>query len=71
MHLQEVRTRRRGKVCRSYVIRESYRVGKQVKTRQIANVIRLPEDVREVLAAALRKKPIVPLGALQAQEALD
>ncbi|MDD4933504.1 MAG: hypothetical protein PHO89_08590 [Methylacidiphilaceae bacterium] len=71
MHLQEVRTRRGEKVYSSYVIRESYRVGKQVKTRLIANVTRLPEDVREVLAAALRKKPLVSLDVLQAQEALD
>ncbi|VVM06187.1 hypothetical protein MAMT_01041 [Methylacidimicrobium tartarophylax] len=64
MHLQEVRTRRNGKVYCSYVIRESYRVGKQVKTRLIANVTHVPEDARKALAVALRKKSLVSLDEL-------
>ncbi|MBW6414507.1 IS1634 family transposase [Methylacidiphilum fumariolicum] len=71
MYLQEVRTRHKGKIYRSYIVRESYRVGKQVKTRRIANVTRLPEEAREVLAAALQKKRLVPVEGLEVQEALD
>ncbi|TFE71528.1 hypothetical protein A7K93_10700, partial [Candidatus Methylacidiphilum fumarolicum] len=71
MYLQEVRTRHKGKIYRSYIVRESHRVGKQVKARRIANVTRLPEEAREVLAAALQKKRLVPVEGLEAQEALD
>ncbi|QSR89189.1 hypothetical protein IT6_02575 [Methylacidiphilum caldifontis] len=53
MYLQEVRTYQKGKIYRSYLVRESYRVGKQVKTRILANLTRMPEEVRDAVRAIL------------------
>ncbi|CAI9086732.1 protein of unknown function [Candidatus Methylacidiphilum fumarolicum] len=41
-------------------------MGKQVNTRRIANVTQLPEEAREVLAAAFQKKHLVPVEGFEA-----
>ncbi|CAF0692984.1 hypothetical protein [Candidatus Methylacidithermus pantelleriae] len=46
MYVQEVGTCQRGKVYRSVLVRESYRVGKQVKTRILCNLTRMPVEVQ-------------------------
>ncbi|CAF0693081.1 hypothetical protein MPNT_130064 [Candidatus Methylacidithermus pantelleriae] len=50
--MQEVRTCQRGKVYRSLLVRESYRVGKQVKTRILCNLTRMPVEVKQAVRAA-------------------
>ena len=71
MYVQEVRTRQRGKVYRSVLVRESYRVGKQVKTRILANLTRMPSEVQQAVRTLLQGKKLVPLEGWEAQEALD
>ncbi|CAB4244525.1 protein of unknown function [Methylacidimicrobium sp. AP8] len=71
MYVQEVRTCQRGKVYRSVLVRESYRVGKQVKTRILSNLTRMPVEVQQAVRALLQGKKLVPLDGLEGQEALD
>ncbi|QSR87916.1 IS1634 family transposase [Methylacidiphilum caldifontis] len=71
MYLQEVRTYQNGKIYRSYLVRESYRVGKQVKTRILANLTRMPEEVRDAVRAILQGKKLVPIEEWEAPDALD
>ena len=47
MYVQEVRTCQRGKVYRSVLVRESYRLGKQVKTRILPNLTRMAVEVQQ------------------------
>ncbi|CAF0691369.1 MULTISPECIES: IS1634 family transposase [Bacteria] len=71
MYVREIRTHRNGKVYRQVVVRESYRVGKKVKTRNLANLSRLPVETQEVVRASLKGQKLVPLEGLQVEEVLD
>lgn len=71
MYVQEIRTYQRGKVYRSVLVRQSYRVGKQVKTKILANLTRLPGEVQELIRRSLRGEKLLPLGDLRIQEARD
>nr|WP_142525626.1 hypothetical protein [Methylacidimicrobium cyclopophantes] len=57
--MQELRTRPGCKIKRSFLARESYRVNKEVKTRSLANLTRMPEEVGEAVRAILLGKNLV------------
>jgi hypothetical protein len=65
MHVARTRTVVKGKAYESVLVRQSYRVGKQVKHRTLASLTRLPSEVIEVVERALRGELLVP-----AQQAL-
>ena len=43
MFVEEIKVSRKGKIYRSVLIRETFRVGKTVHHRTLANISKLPE----------------------------
>ena len=65
MFLQETKTKRGGKTYISYLVRESFRTANGPRGRTICNLTHLPKEVRDMVAEALRGKPLVPLDKLE------
>jgi hypothetical protein len=61
MHVARTRTTVRGKAYESVLVRQSYRVGAQVKHRTLASLTHLPPHVIEVIERALRGEALVPV----------
>lgn len=61
MHVARIITRRKGRSYDSYLIRQSYREGNQVKHRTIANLSALPLPIIETVQAMLRGEAVGPL----------
>lgn len=53
MYVEEIFSKRTGKVYRSVLVRESFRIGSKVHHRTIANISKLPEgcvvEIKRVL----------------------
>ena len=71
MYFCEVKSRQKGKVYKSYFIRESYRTEKGPRARTICNVTALPEEVRELIRLGLQGKKVVEVGELGLEEQSD
>jgi hypothetical protein len=71
MFVQETTSRRGQKVYKSYLVRESFRTAKGPRSRTVCNITGLAEDVREVIAQALRGLALVPANELAMSAALD
>ncbi|HEX2680813.1 MAG TPA: IS1634 family transposase [Candidatus Dormibacteraeota bacterium] len=61
MHVARIITSRKGRSYDTYLIRQSYREGNQVKHRTIANLSALPLPVIETVQAMLRGEAVGPL----------
>jgi hypothetical protein len=61
MHVARIVTRRKGRSYDSYLIRQSYREGNQVKHRTVANLSALPLPIIEAVRAMLRGEAVGPL----------
>ena len=59
MFVQETTSRRGKKVYRSYLVRESFRTPKGPRSRTVCNITGMAEEVREVIAQALRGRTLV------------
>lgn len=71
MFVQETTSRRGKKVYKSYLVRESFRTPKGPRSRTVSNITGLAEDVREVIAQALRGRALVPTDELAMSGAFD
>ena len=71
MFVQKTTSRRGKKVYRSYRVRESFRTAKGPRSRTVCNITGLEEDVREVIAQALRGRTLVPTDELAMSGAFD
>jgi hypothetical protein len=71
MFVQETTSRRGKKVYRSYLVRESFRTKKGPRSRTVSNITGLAEDVRDVIAQALRGRTLVPADELAMRGAFD
>lgn len=71
MYFCEVKSRQKGKVYKSYFIRESYRTEKGPRSRTICNVTALPEEVRELIGLGLQGKRVVEVEKLGLEEQSD
>ncbi|WP_142526156.1 IS1634 family transposase [Methylacidimicrobium cyclopophantes] len=71
MYLCEVKSRQKGKVYKSYFIRESYRSERGPRARTICNVTALPEEVRELIRLGLQGKRVAEVEALGLEEQSD
>ena len=72
MFVQTIRNKRGTKKYETHLIRESYRTEKGPRHRTIANITGLPEDVRDMIASALKSGcSMVNSNALGLSEALD
>ena len=71
MFVQETTSRRGQKVYRSYLVRESFRTTQGPRSRTVCNISELAEDVREVIAQALRGRPLVPAEEVTMSGAFD
>lgn len=71
MFVQNTTSRRGKKVYKSYLVRESFRTTKGPRSRTVCNITGLAEEVREMIALALRGRTLVPADALAMSGALD
>jgi hypothetical protein len=71
MFVQETTSRRGKKVYTSYLVRESFRTAKGPRSRTVCNVTGLAENVRDVIARALRGQTLVPSDSLSLNGAFD
>ena len=71
MFVQKTTSRRGKKVYRSYLVRESFRTTKGPRSRTVCNITGLAEDVREVIAQALKGRTMVPVDELAIRGAFD
>jgi hypothetical protein len=71
MFVQETTSRRGKKVYKSYLVRESFRTPKGPRSRTVCNLTGLAEDVREMIAQALRGRTLVPADELGMSGAFD
>ncbi|MDE3076879.1 MAG: IS1634 family transposase [Chloroflexota bacterium] len=63
MHVARTKTTVKGKVYESVLVRQSYRVGQQVKHRTLASLTRLPAHVIEAVERAIRGETLPASGA--------
>lgn len=71
MFLQATRSKRQNKTYISYLVRESFRTAQGPRSRTVCNISALPAEVRELIAAALNGKSLLPVEELQLGAALD
>ena len=71
MFVQKTMSRRGKKVYKSYWVRESFRTPKGPRSRTVCNLTGLAEDVREMIAQALRGRTLVPADELGMSGAFD
>jgi len=62
MHVVKVISRRQNQEYVSYLLRQSYREGNQVKKRTIANLSALPEHIIDAIRRGLAGDPLLPGG---------
>lgn len=60
MHVVKVISRRQDQEYVSYLLRQSYREGSQVKKRTIANLSALPEHIIDAIRRGLAGDPLPP-----------
>lgn len=65
MHIHRLKTKVGSKVYNSILLRESYREGKQVRKRTIANVTNWSPELIAVLEASLKGQQLVPAEAIE------
>ncbi|MFI5268375.1 MAG: IS1634 family transposase [Chloroflexota bacterium] len=63
MHVARTKTTVRGKVYESVLVRQSYRVGQQVKHRTLASLTHLPAHVIKAVERAVHGEPLSGSGA--------
>ena len=71
MFVQKTKSYRGEKVYTSYLVRESFRTEKGPRSRTVCNITGLPENIRNMVAQALRGQPLVASNELELVEALD
>ena len=71
MFMQKTTSRRGKKIYKSYLVRESFRTPKGPRSRTVCNITGLAENVREVIAQALRGRTLVPADELAISGAFD
>jgi len=71
MFVQKTTSRRDNKIYNCYLVRQSFRTEKGPRSRTIANITGLPEEVREVIAQMLKGKQVVAVDDLALARALD
>jgi len=71
MFVQETTSRRGKKTYTSYLVRESFRTTKGPRSRTVCNVTGLAENVRNLIARALRGETLIPSDALALNGAFD
>jgi len=62
MHVARTKTTVKGKVYESVLVRQSYRVGQQVKHRTLASLTRLPAHVIAAVERAIQGGPAAVSG---------
>lgn len=60
MHVEVVKSRQGDKVYQSTLVRQSYRDGKTVRKRTLANISHLPPEIIEIIRGSLRGDVFVP-----------
>jgi transposase len=71
MFVQATQSRRQNKTYVSFLVRESFRTAQGPRSRTVCNISALPQEVRELIAAALSGKTFVALEHLELTSALD
>lgn len=71
MFLQATKSTRNGKTYLTHLVRESFRTPDGPRSRTVCNISKLPEHVRNLVAASLAGRNCVEADALELQQALD
>jgi len=71
MFVQATKSRQNGKTYTSHLVRESFRTPKGPRSRTIANISKLPPELRQLIAAHLSGKTTLHADSLQLHSALD
>jgi transposase len=69
--VQVTQSKRAAKTYLTHLVRESFRTPQGPRSRTIANISGLPEELRDLITQSLRGKSFVPAQALQLHSALD
>lgn len=60
LYVAHIKREYKDKVYESHLIRRSYRDGKKVKQKTIANISPLPESLREIISKSLKGEMFLP-----------
>ena len=71
MFVQVTKSRQNGKTYTSHLVRESFRTPNGPRSRTIANISKLPPELRQLIAAHLSGKTTLHADSLQLHSALD
>jgi transposase len=69
--VQATKSKRAGKTYITYLVREAFRTAKGPRSRTLCNITKLPDQVRDLVAASLRGKAFLSAQELQLHSALD
>jgi len=61
LYVAHIKREYKDKVYESHLLRRSYRDGKKVKQKTIANISPLPEDLREIISKSLKGELFLPV----------
>ena len=71
MFVQATKSRKNGKTYTSHLVRESFRTPNGPRSRTIANISKLPAELRQLIAAHLSGKSTLQTDSLELDSALD
>ena len=71
MFVQATKSKRQNKTYVSYLVRESFRTSQGPRSRTVCNISALPQEVRDLVAAALSGQSYVVLEQIELSPALD
>ncbi len=71
MFVQATKSRRNGKTYVTYLVRESFRTPDGPRSRTVCNITKLPEEVRNLIAASLSGRTFIEEEAIELESALD
>jgi len=69
--VQATKSRRNGKTYVTHLVRESFRTSNGPRSRTVCNISKLPEPVRDLVAASLSGRTFVEADAIALDHALD
>ncbi|MHB8280719.1 MAG: IS1634 family transposase [Candidatus Humimicrobiaceae bacterium] len=61
LYVANIKSEYKGKVYESHLLRRSYRDGKKVKQKTIANISPLPQDLRDIISKSLKGEIFLPI----------
>ena len=71
MFIQTTKTKRKGKIYYTHLVKEAFRTPKGPRSRTICNITKLSEEVRLLIGAALKGSELISGNELELEQALD